>query len=102
THTWVSASFAALFDEFAGHFGDWRRSPTLLEKAVDLKGDERFRRGMWQAHQTNKKNLCDFLKGWRMDPNVFTIAWARRIAAYKRPSLILQDVDSILDIARRV
>jgi len=37
-----------------------------------------------------------------MDKDVFTICWARRIASYKRPSLLLQDVGRLLDISKRV
>ena len=61
-----------------------------------------FRRDLWAAHQENKKRLCALLKSWKMEPDVFTICWARRIAAYKRPSLLLQDVTRLLDIAKRI
>jgi starch phosphorylase len=33
--------------------------------------------------------------------DIFTIAWARRAAPYKRPSLILQRPDRLVDIAKR-
>ncbi|MDD2927682.1 MAG: alpha-glucan family phosphorylase, partial [Candidatus Omnitrophica bacterium] len=33
--------------------------------------------------------------------DVFTVCWARRIAAYKRPSLILQDIDRLIEIAQK-
>jgi starch phosphorylase len=42
------------------------------------------------------------LARWRFKEDVLTVAWARRIAAYKRPSLILQDIDRLLDMARRI
>ncbi|HTL71041.1 MAG TPA: alpha-glucan family phosphorylase [Candidatus Eisenbacteria bacterium] len=101
SHTWASAPFAALFDRHDGAIGGWRKDPTLLKNVLAKKDDPAFRRELWDAHQTNKKNLCALLKGWQMDPGVFTIAWARRIAAYKRPSLILQDASRLLDLARR-
>ncbi|MBI2095381.1 MAG: alpha-glucan family phosphorylase [Candidatus Omnitrophica bacterium] len=102
THTWISASVAALLDEYRGVIGDWRKSPKNLWNARSLKDDGTFRQKLWQAHQFNKEKLCWFLKSWRLRPDTFTVAWARRIAAYKRPSLILQDVERLLDIARRV
>ena len=101
SHTWISRSMAALFDKYPPIAG-WRENPETLKNVLSLKDDANFRRELWEAHQTNKKELCALLKSWRIDPDVFTICWARRIAAYKRPSLILQDVQRILDIARRV
>ena len=102
THTWVSEPVAALLDAHSGKIGGWRQRPELLEKTLELKNDAGFRRGLWEAHQTNKKKLCALLKNWRIEPDVFTISWARRIAAYKRPSLILQDVHRLIDLAKRI
>ncbi|HXV19069.1 MAG TPA: alpha-glucan family phosphorylase [Candidatus Omnitrophota bacterium] len=102
TFTWVSEPFAALFDRYADTIGFWRQNPSLLSNADRLKNDQGFREALWNAHQENKKKLCGLLKSWRMDPNVFTICWARRIAAYKRPSLILQDIARLVEIAKRV
>ena len=101
THTWVSAPFAKLFDAFPT-FGDWRRDPERLVKSLGLKDDAKYRAALWAAHAENKKALAQVLKSWHIDPNVFTVCWARRIAGYKRPALILQDVHALVDIARRV
>ncbi len=101
THTWVSESVAKLFDRYDNHFGGWRKNPNLLQKSLSLKDDRGFREGLWQAHQENKKNLCDLLKYWKLDPNVFTIAWARRIAGYKRPSLILKNAEKLVALAKK-
>lgn len=102
THTWVSEPVAALLDRFAGRIGDWRARPQELARVLDLKGDPAFREGLWQAHQENKRRLCRLLRSWRIEPDVLTVCWARRIAAYKRPSLILQDVQELVELARRV
>ncbi len=99
--TWVSDPVAALFKKYAPT-KDWKKDPSCLVSALGLKGDDGFRRDLWAAHQENKKKLCSLLKSWKMEPDVFTICWARRIAAYKRPSLLLQDVAKLLDIAKRV
>lgn len=99
--TWVSDPIAALFDSTA-ELKDWRKDPSCLRKTLELKGNPAFREALWKAHQTAKKKLCSILKSWKMDPNVFTICWARRIASYKRPSLLLQDAARLLDIAKRV
>lgn len=102
THTWVSESVAQLLDSRDGVLGGWRKRPELLINVLEMKDEPPFRRELWDAHQTNKKKLCALLKNWRFDADTFTVCWARRIAAYKRPSLILQDVQRLLDIARRI
>ncbi len=102
THTWVSAPMAALFDRNDGALGGWRSDPCRLSKIADMKNDPAFRRELWEAHQANKRLLASLLGPWRIEPDAFTICWARRIAAYKRPSLILQDAQRLLDIARRI
>ena len=102
THTWVSKSIAALLDSFPNEIGDWRKNPSALKNAAALKDNPDFRAKLWEAHQANKKKLCNLLRSWGMDPNVFTVSWARRIAAYKRPSLILQNVSRLLQIAKNV
>src|SRR3989338_7495517 len=101
THTWVSAPVADLLDKFKDRIGDWRQDPKLLKNVLTLKDDSAFRKGLWNAHQENKKSLCAILRSWKVEPDVFTICWARRIAAYKRPSLILQDVQRLIEIAKR-
>jgi len=102
THTWVSESIAALLDKYSSRIGNWRKDPTLLKNVLSLKDDRAFRTDLWAAHQVNKQKICSLLKSWRMDPNVFTICWARRIAAYKRPSLILQDIARLVGIAKHI
>ena len=102
THTWVSEAVATVLDKYKNEIGEWRKNPTLLRNALALKDNASFRGEIWNAHQENKERLCLFLKNWKMDPQVFTIAWARRIAGYKRPSLLLQDVTRLLDIAKRI
>ena len=98
--TWVSEPMAALFNSRTA-LRDWARQPACLQNIVALKEDGGFRRQLWEAHQTNKKDLCSVLKSWKMDPEVFTVCWARRIAAYKRPSLILQDVQRLREISKK-
>lgn len=98
--TWLSDSFSELFKKYSSDLGDWEQDPTLLENVEKLRGNADFRRDIWLAHQENKQGLSDVLHNWFFEPNVFTIAWARRIANYKRPSLILQDVEKIIEIAK--
>lgn len=48
--------------------------------------------------RTMKQELCDYVAkhtGKKFDPDVLTIVWARRFTEYKRPALILQDLERI-------
>jgi starch phosphorylase len=100
--TWVSPAILKVLAAFEEKIGDPREDPTLLGRVTDLKGDASFRKALWQAHLDNKRSLATLLEHWRVKDNVFSIAWARRIAAYKRPSLLFQDLERLKDISRRV
>ncbi|MDD5130956.1 MAG: alpha-glucan family phosphorylase, partial [Candidatus Omnitrophica bacterium] len=100
-YTWMSQDFQDLFEKFPETFVDFKSNPMILAKAVELKGNMDFRAQLWQAHQSNKANLCKFLDKWKLDKNLFTICWARRVAAYKRPSLILHDISRLVRIAQK-
>ena len=100
THTWVSESFANLFDRYATVLGDWRRDPQRLAEVGKLKGDENFRRDIFAAHQENKSHFVDVVRHWRLKADVMTVGWARRIAGYKRPGLIFHDIQSIVNLTK--
>lgn len=100
-HTWMSDRFKVLFEGFSSHFGDVKANPMALTKAAEIRNNPAFRRAVWDAHQANKQDLCDLLDKWKLDKNTFTICWARRVAAYKRPSLILQDVKALIEISKK-
>lgn len=100
-HTWASESFKRLFRDFAGPLGDISANPMALEKVRSLKEDRKFREAVWLAHQQNKKELCDMLKQWGLDEHALTLCWARRVAAYKRPSLILKDVKKLIQLTKK-
>ncbi len=101
-HTWISLTFSSLFDKYPKTFGDWRANPQNLEKVVELASNEIFRKDLFDAHQVNKRNLLSILKPWKLDENVLTISWARRITGYKRPSLLFHRIDEVLDLAHKV
>ncbi|MDO8581040.1 MAG: alpha-glucan family phosphorylase, partial [Candidatus Omnitrophota bacterium] len=98
-HTWLSESFQQLFDRYPHVFADWRRDPEQLANIVQLKGDESFRRDIFEAHQVNKRHMLSVINHWKLKEDVLTIGWARRIAGYKRPALIFHDVKEILKLA---
>ncbi len=101
THTWISESFMKVFREYEGIIGDVRANPMALARVTELRGDDAFRAAVWEAHQENKKRLCSLLKQWGVSADTFTLCWARRVAAYKRPSLIVKDVRRLISISRK-
>ncbi|MDD5775204.1 MAG: alpha-glucan family phosphorylase, partial [Candidatus Omnitrophica bacterium] len=100
-HTWMSDRFKGVCERFTKHFGDVKANPMALARAGELRADKGFRQAVWEAHQANKQDLCDLLGKWKFDKNAFTICWARRVAAYKRPSLILQDVKALIEMGKK-
>lgn len=101
-HTWVSESMQRLFDRYRNVFGNWRENPEVLLNIEQFRKDEVFRGNLFLAHQENKRKLVDILKHWKFKEDVFTIAWARRIAGYKRPALIFHNIDQIIKLAYEV
>lgn len=91
--SWTSPTFTELFDKYAP---DWKIKPEHLENIKDASHEE-----IQKAHYINKKKLIDFtnqLSNVGMDNDYFTICFGRRITAYKRPDLILQNPDRIAQI----
>lgn len=101
-YTWVSDRFMKLFQNFSSVFKEINVNPMILARATDLRDNQEFRSELWKAHQNNKADLCAMLEKWKLEKDTFTICWARRVAAYKRPSLILQDVNRLIAIAKKI
>lgn len=111
TGTWLAPEIRALYDAYLPK--GWEEtidSPeqwTALDKAPSDK--------IWAAHHARKQVLVDFvharLRRHRLrlgegpsslreadkilDPNVFTIGFARRFATYKRATLLMRDVERL-------
>ena len=101
SHTWMSKTTLDFLSKYKDKIGDFEADPTLLAHVNNLKEDADFRKGLWEMHLNNKQALAEFLKFWRFDNTTFTISWARRLATYKRPTMLLHDPNRLLDIARR-
>lgn len=99
--TWMTQPVAQLLEEFGKHIGPWREDPTCLKSVLKLKDNERFREGLWNAHQENKRGLCKIFEKWRFKEDVLTVCWARRLAGYKRPNMILHDLKKLLGVAKK-
>jgi len=95
--TWAAPSIARLFDE---RIPGWREDNASLRYALNIS-----KRDVWVAHRQSKQALVDKvneLTGTGLEPEVFTIGFARRAAEYKRADLLFWDIDRLIDIASRV
>jgi starch phosphorylase len=99
--TWISRPFEQLLNEYPSVFENWKDSPDGLQQVTRLLHDRTFREKLWNAHKQSKSQLMELLRPWLVRDDVFTIAWARRAAPYKRPSLILQRPDRLVEIAKK-
>lgn len=92
---WAYPSFAELFEKL---IPSWREEPELLFHVDHLPDSE-----VAKAKQIAKADLIGFAAettGVRLDPDKPIIAYARRMTAYKRPSLFLHDLDRLRSIAK--
>jgi len=95
--TWSSPAFQDLFDR---HIPSWREDNYSLRGALGLPPEE-----VWAAHLLAKHDLLEAVRrktGLRLDPEAFTIGFARRATGYKRADLILSDLDRLRHIAKNV
>ncbi|HVC00241.1 MAG TPA: alpha-glucan family phosphorylase [Candidatus Dormibacteraeota bacterium] len=94
---WTSPAFAALFDR---HIPEWRRDNLYLRYAIGIEPRE-----IAAAHAEAKRAMIDKIReccGADLDPSVLTIGFARRATGYKRPELLLTDLERLRSIATRL
>src|SRR5215470_1773257 len=93
--TWASPSFQQMFDRY---IPSWREDNYSLRSALGLPQEE-----VWSAHLLAKHALFEEVRtktGLKLDPDAFTIGFARRATGYKRADLILSDLDRLREIAK--
>jgi starch phosphorylase len=106
--TWLNGDLATLYDQYLAP--DWReRYPDrgIWDLIEDIPDHE-----LWDAHRRRKRRLLAFVRervvtfaaqrkassaemrrlAEVLDPDVFTIGFARRFATYKRATLLFRDV----------
>jgi glycogen phosphorylase len=84
--TWTAPAFAALYDRY---IPDWRRDSFKLRYALGIPLD-----AIQAAHRKAKMELVRTVNEQNrghFDPELFTMGFARRSTAYKRPTLVLRD-----------
>ncbi len=93
--TWTSPVMRELFDRC---LPGWRTNNALLRWAEKLPLAE-----IVTAHRAAKLELVDEVNrrvvGQLADPELFTIGYARRATAYKRPTLVLRDIPRLRALA---
>ncbi|HKW32678.1 MAG TPA: alpha-glucan family phosphorylase [Candidatus Acidoferrum sp.] len=93
--TWTCPAFQQLFDRY---IPSWREDNFSLRSALGLPAED-----VWSAHLIAKHELLEEVRkktGLHLDPEVFTIGFARRATGYKRADLILSDLDRLRQIAK--
>ena len=94
---WTSPPFKKLFDK---HIKNWENDPFSLRYILGLPRNE-----IWDAHKEAKKDLIDFVNekyNMGMDPEVFTIGFARRATTYKRGEMLFSDLDRLRRISKDI
>ncbi len=110
--SWMAPELMTMFDRYLG--SAWLLDPTdhaVWSGVFEIPDDE-----LWQMHQGQREKLITWcrrkirqqltmrgagldeieLATAALDPNVFTIGFARRFATYKRSTLLLRDKDRLL------
>ncbi len=93
--SWTGDHMRKLFD---AHFPEWRRVNADLRMATAMGTGP-----LMNAHRAAKKDLHTLVEsqsGVRLDPEALTIVFSRRMTDYKRPALMLADVERLRGIAR--
>jgi starch phosphorylase len=92
--SWTAPPFAALYDRY---IPDWRRNNFALRYALSIPLEE-----VRAAHREAKRQLMDEVNertNAGFDQDRFTVGFARRATAYKRPTLVLRDRERLRRLA---
>jgi starch phosphorylase len=95
--TWAAPPVQAMLGR---HIPDWREDNASLRYVLGIPKLE-----VWDAHMGAKYDLIKHVNettGAAMDPNVFTIGFARRATAWKRADLVFCDIARLEAIHARV
>ena len=109
--SWLNGDLASLYDQYLQP--DWRErfnDPSIWEQVGDIPDEE-----LLEGHRRRKRRLVNFVRARQhasalrrqasasevrrasevLDPNAFTIGFARRFATYKRATLLFRDVERL-------
>ncbi len=109
--SWLNGDFSQLYDQYLEP--DWRQrfnDEEVWKQVQDIPDEE-----LLEVHRRRKRRLVNFVRsrqhssaekrqasaaevrraGEVLDPNAFTIGFARRFATYKRATLLFKDVERL-------
>ncbi len=95
SYTWTGESFRKIYDQY---LPGWANEPELLAK-VDIIPDC----DLWQAHVEQKQTLIEYanrVANSNLKLDLFTLGFARRATAYKRPTLLFSNLDRLRAISQ--
>jgi glycogen phosphorylase len=95
--TWLSSQFQDLLDE---EIPNWRTDNEYLRSVYGIDPAR-----IAAAHNKGKLRLFATIAkrtGHHFNPNVLTLGFARRVATYKRASLLLHDPERLVAIAQKI
>jgi starch phosphorylase len=95
--TWLSQPFQKLLDK---EVPEWRHDNQYFKSVYGIEPE-----AIEATHLPSKLRLFQTVKqrtGLDLDPHVLTLGFARRVATYKRASLILHSPERLIEIANRI
>ena len=95
--TWLSPHFQQLFDK---EIPDWRHDNNYLRSVYGIAPatiEATHRLGQQRLFATVKQRT-----GIELDPDVLTLGFARRVATYKRATLLFHSPERLVEIAERI
>jgi len=112
--SWVSKEMAELYDRYLGpHWFEDPDNEKVWSRVLEIPDEE-----LWGTHERRRERLVAFCRrrlrqqllrrgapqneilqvGHVLDPEALTLVWARRMATYKRPTLIFRDPERLAKI----
>jgi starch phosphorylase len=95
--TWLSQPFQTLLD---AEVPEWRHDNQYLRSVYGIAPEK-----IAEAHAAGKQRLLETVQqrtGKTLDPTVLTLGFARRVATYKRITLLFQQPERLVEIAERI
>ena len=95
--TWLSPHFQQLFDK---EIPDWRHDNNYLRSVYGIDPAT-----IEATHRLGQQRLFATIKqrtGIELDPDVLTLGFARRVATYKRATLLFHSPERLVEIAERI
>jgi starch phosphorylase len=111
--SWISEEISELFERYLGPKWSEDIEPSIWKRVEEIPDEE-----LWRIHERRRQRLITFARGRlrkqmeakgalyseikeageSLDPQALTIGFARRVATYKRATLLLSDPEKLASI----